>query len=225
MRVALLVAAAAASLLACGGDRPSSAAPDPPRTAASPPAPDGGAAPATGGAAGAVSTAPGDHSEADGAMTGALGVAFGSTRDEIVAKLGSPEFEQPGFEGIQQMGYATTVMGQKANVVFAVDRERGMTRAFIAGPVQDAGQCTLVLALWQHGLEQKYGPGRTNGTNAQTGCEQFAAQSRPWGESWKEARTGRRILLALMPNQAAVTLLYDTPEADAWERRKNASQL
>jgi hypothetical protein len=99
-----------------------------------------------------------------------------------------------------------------------------MTRGFVYAPVQDVGRCTMVLALWQHGLEQKYGPGRTNGSNAQAGCEAFGAQSRPWGELWKD-ESGRRILLALMPGNPAVTLTYDTPEADAWERRKNASQL
>lgn len=217
MRTSLLTLATTLPLLACGGDPPA------PRAARAESVPSSASASGTSSAAPATA-APADP-EGEGRMTGALGVPFGATREAVLSKLGTPEFEQAGFEGIQQIGYPVTVMGQASHVVFAVDRRHGMMRALIMAPVEDAGRCTLVLALWQHGLEEKYGPGRSNGDNAQAGCEAFAARNRPWGALWKEESSGRRILLALMPGNAAVTLTYDTPQADAWERRKNASQL
>jgi hypothetical protein len=225
MRTVLLVLAATLPLLACGGGPPASRAakPDSARSSSSASAPSGTAA-----AGGEAVSAAAEADPGDGEMTGALGVPFGATRDAIIAKLGRPEFEQEGFEGVQSMGFPVTVMEQQSRVIFALDRQHGMMRAMIMAQVQDAGQCTMVLALWQHGLEQKYGPARPNrmnGQDPQAGCEAFAAQSRPWGQLWKDEDSGRRILLSLMPGNPAVTITYDTPEADAWERRKNASQL
>jgi hypothetical protein len=157
-------------------------------------------------------------------MTGALGISFGSTRSAIIASKGAPQFDRVGFEGVHSLGYPVTVMGQEAVAIFMVERGRGMTRALIAAPVEDAGRCALVLALWQRGLEQKYGDGRSDGSSPTVGCNRFASRNTMWGEIWHEP-TGRRILLSLMPGQPSVMLLYTTPEADAWERRQNGSQL
>jgi hypothetical protein len=177
------------------------------------------ALPDTGGGAGA-------RAASDALITGADGVAFGTSRDAIVAMKGAPVFEKEDFEGVREVVYPGRLMGQEVQTMFFVHPRHGMVRAGFAAMVRDAGQCQFVLRMWEHALEQKYAalrPDRRVPTG--TACRELDQRNRMWMEIRTDPSDGHRIMLALIPGTPGVMLTYTTPRAEAWEKRKNDSQF
>ena len=212
MRIHLLALTVLIAVLpACGADRPAASAGDSTKTAVSAPA------------AGANDASPGADSAA--VISGADGVAFGTTRERILADRGQPEYTNDDHDGAQSVGFSTKLLDQPAQIIFLVHPQHGMIRASYLVPVENIERCQFVLSTVEQGLARKYGdlnvkPPRTP---VATACNLFA-QGTPWMERWTDAQE-REIMLALLPGTPGVMLTYTTPEAVEWERGKISDQL
>lgn len=212
MRIHLLALTALIAVLpACGADRPAASAGDSTQVAA--PAP----------AAATNDTSAGADSAA--AISGADGVAFGSTRERILADRGQPEYTNDDHEGAQSIGFPTKLLDQPAQIIFLVHPRHGMIRASFLVPVENAERCQFVLSTVEQGLARKYGGLRVTPprTPVATACALYA-QGTPWMERWTDAGD-REIMLALLPGTPGVMVTYTTPEAAEWESGKISDPL
>jgi hypothetical protein len=211
MRIHLLtLAALIAGLPACGTDRPAATPGDSTKVAPPP-------------AAATNDTSPGADSAA--AISGADGVAFGTTRERILADRGQSEYTNDDHEGAQSIGFSTKLLDQPAQIIFLVHPEHGMMRASYMVPVENVERCQLVLSMVEQGLARKYGALRVTPprTPVATACTAFA-QGTPWMQRWTDAGD-REIMLALLPGTPGVMVTYTTPEAAEWESGKISDQL
>lgn len=211
MRIHLLALAVLASALAAcgGGDRPAAAPGD--SAAVASPADSSNASPAA---------------DTAGGISGADGVAFGTKRERILADRGQPEYTNDDHEGVQSVGYPTTLMDQQAQVIFLTHPQHGMMRASYMVPVESVDRCQSVLGLLEQGLARTYGELRVTPprTPVASACADFARDGAPWMKRWTDARD-REIMLALLPGTPGVVLTYSTPEAADWEQRRVTSPL
>jgi hypothetical protein len=162
-------------------------------------------------------------------VTGAAGFAFGTTRADIVAQRGTPAREQPDAEGVAAMMYPEQVLGRQMMAIFFVHPQMGLIRGGYMAPVSGAADCGIVIGLFNTVVGRRY-PGlqaeeRTVGNVTGDACAAALARSGGYMKAWTDPANGARILLTLLPGGEGPLLMYTTPEADAWERRKNDAKF
>jgi hypothetical protein len=181
------------------------------------------AAPADAGAQAAASTAPGAQ------VTGAVGFDWGATHAQIVGQRGTPALERREAEGVMAMTYPDQVVGHDVVAMFFVHPRHGLVRGGYLAPVNGAGDCAMVLRAFDNAVSRRYPElqtqERTVGSVGSDAC--VAAQSGRGGymKLWTDPANGARIMLAILPGADGPMLTYTTPEADAWERRKNDARF
>jgi hypothetical protein len=159
-------------------------------------------------------------------MDRVAGFAWGTTRDQIVARRGPPAVERDDFEGVKALGYPETLMGQPVVLIYFVHPQRGLFRGAYGVQLTGVEQCEQVVALFESGLARRFAaiePER-RGNWREGRCRSYTSGGIGFQETWREAESGARVALGLVRGAGAVSLVHSTPDADEWERRRAASQ-
>jgi hypothetical protein len=181
------------------------------------------AAPAGAHAQASAANAPGAQ------VTAAAGFPFGTTRADIVAQRGAPVMEQPDAEGVATMVYEDRVLGREVVVMFFVHPRLGLIRGGYMAPVNGAADCGIAVQLFDNVVSRRYpelqAEERTMGDTGSDACAAALARRGGYMKGWTDPANGARILLTILPGAEGPMLMYTTPEADAWERRKNDARF
>lgn len=162
-------------------------------------------------------------------VTGVAGERWGTPLDSIVARRGRPVFRQADAEGLQTIGYTEQLLGRETIVVFYVHPRSGLVRGGYTAEAATVPLCQMVVRAWDANLARRY-PGmrtevRSIGQAGGEPCAAWRSGAGGWMKVWHDPANGARIMLALLPGAPGVMLTYTTPQADAWERRKNQSRF
>ena len=96
-------------------------------------------------------------------------------------------------------------------------------------PVNGAGDCDLVVRGLENVITRRYPDlkfeERSIGDLDGGACQAALSGRGGYLKAWTDPADGVRIILALLPGQGGPMLTYSTPQADAWERRKNDARF
>ena len=125
--------------------------------------------------------------------------------------------------------YDDRVLGRDVYALFFVHPVHGLVRGGYMAPVSSAGECDMVVRGFENVITRRY-PGlrfeeRSIGELGGDPCAAALAGDGGYLKAWTDPANGVRIILALLPGQQGPMLTYSTPEADAWERRKNDARF
>lgn len=181
------------------------------------------AAPATARAQTSAATAPGAQ------VTGAVGFTWGTTYARIVEQRGAPAMQERQAEGVVAMTYDDRVLGRDVVAMFFVHPRMGLVRGGYLAPVNGAGECAMVLRVFDNVVSRRYpeleAEERAVGNVGNDACAAGLASRGGYMKVWTDSANGVRIMLAILPGADGPMLTYTTPEADAWERRKNDARF
>lgn len=162
-------------------------------------------------------------------VTGAAGFTWGTPYDSVVAKRGAPGMEQPEAEGVRALMYDEQVLGREMAAMFFIHPRHGLMRGGYMAPYSGPADCAIALQLLDNVVTRRYPdlPTEVKGIdgNAVDICNAAIAGQAPYGKVWSDSANGARIALVLPPQRSGVLLTYTTPDADAWERRKNDARF
>jgi hypothetical protein len=167
--------------------------------------------------------------DAGAQVTGAAGFTWGTTRADIVAQRGAAVMEQPDAEGVAALLYDERVLGREVVTVFFVHPRMGLIRGGYMAPVQGAADCGIAITLFENVVSRRYpeleAEERTVGEVGNDACAAALASRGGTLKAWTDPANGARIILTMLPGAEGPMLTYTTPDADAWERRKNDARF
>lgn len=170
-----------------------------------------------------AATAPGAQ------VTGAAGFAWGTTHAAIVGERGAATMERREAEGVIAMSYQDQVLGREVISMYFVHPRFGLVRGGFMAPANGAGDCALALRLFDNVVSRRYpdlrAEERTVGSVGSDVCAAALAGRGGYLKAWTDPANGARIILTILPDTEGPMLTYTTPEADAWERRKNDARF
>lgn len=162
-------------------------------------------------------------------VTGAAGFLWGTPYARLVAERGAALLERREAEGVMAMTYDDQLLGHNVVAMYFVHPERGLMRGGYMAPVQSAGDCAMVMRAWDNVVSRRYPDlrfeERTVGEVGGDACAAGLAGRGGYMKVWRDPANGARIMLAVLPGADGPMLTYTTPEADAWERRKNDARF
>jgi hypothetical protein len=167
---------------------------------------------------------------AEGAqVTGAAGFTWGTTRADLVAQRGAAVMEQPDAEGVAALLYDERFLGREVGAVFFVHPRMGLIRGGYMAPVQGAADCGIAVRLFENVVSRRYpeleAEERTVGEVGNDPCAAALAGRGGTMRAGTDPANGARIILTMLPGAEGPMLTYTTPDADAWERRKNDARF
>ncbi|HEX2202427.1 MAG TPA: hypothetical protein VHG91_03975 [Longimicrobium sp.] len=155
------------------------------------------------------------------------GFRWGAPRDSIVARLGAPFRSQAYHEGVVGMLYEDSLAGYGVLKAFYVHPREGLLRGSYTGGESSGLDCVLLQETFAAEVQQRW-PGllreeRAFGTPAPTLCAAAELGRAGRAVSFTDVTSGRQIVVSVLPRVPGVHVVFDTPEAGRWERRKGVA--
>ena len=158
-------------------------------------------------------------------VTGFAGMDWGATVERIKEARGEPLATARQPEGVQVLTYGDRLMGETVVALFFVHPRHGFFRGGYHAETPTVEKCREVLNRFGNAVADRYPTlrfeERRGGDQGQEACAGAAAGTTAYGASWTDVIGGARILMTVTPGTPGVMLTFTTPDADAWERRKN----
>ena len=152
---------------------------------------------------------------------------WGTPRDSIVARLGAPIREQGYHEGLVGMVYTDSLAGYEVLKSFYVHPREGLLRGSFSAGEATGLDCILLQQTFVAEVEARW-PGllrqeRAFGSPSPNLCAAAELGRAGRAVAFTDVTSGRQIVVSVLPRVPGVHVVFDTPEAGRWERRKEAA--
>ena len=153
----------------------------------------------------ALLTWPGRAAHAQDPISGFQGVAWGRTREAILARFGTPR-EDLQQDSLERINY---VQGPDSGYLFGLTRRHGLVAGIRILPLVMGGRCSAAVGTVKAQLTRQFGGLAPLETKTADSSEESCGGYKEWNLLWRDG-AGNRVLLSVDVGKHRIYISYSS---------------